>query len=99
MGLSIDVPREGACPLVPVLHRLAASGFVCVVAMVDGQLVPPRAPAPVEWREVRLRTPAGMVTLARRAGGVSVSVFGNADAALQEAQRRVADALVEPAAT
>ncbi len=61
--------------------------------MVDNALRPMQAPPPDDWRDVRLRTPAGMITLRRHAGGIAIVVFGNADAALQAAQRTVADAL------
>lgn len=93
MGLTIVVPGSGPCPLAPVLDALAAAGYPCVILMVDGALRPPRAAPPEEWRSVRLKTPQGMVTLERGAEGVSVVVFGNADAGLIEAQRRVAAAL------
>jgi hypothetical protein len=43
---------------------------------------------------VRLRTPAGIVTLRRVSGGVAVVVFGNADDRLRTAQRRVAETLL-----
>jgi hypothetical protein len=81
-----------ARPLAEALAALAAGGLVCQIVMVDGQLVHPSAAAPVTWREVRLRTPAGMVTLARRVD-VAVTVFGNADAALLETRDRIARAL------
>jgi hypothetical protein len=61
--------------------------------MVDNALRPASAAPPDEWRDVRLRTPAGMVTLRRQPDGVAVIVFGNADAALQAVQRAVADAV------
>ncbi|HEV8307362.1 MAG TPA: hypothetical protein VGW35_06800 [Methylomirabilota bacterium] len=93
MGLEIVVPRPGPCPLGPVLDALAAAGLPSTVAMVDNALRPAEAPPPDEWRDVRLRTPAGMVALRRHAGGVAVVVFGNADAALQAAQRAVAEAV------
>jgi hypothetical protein len=93
MGLEVVVPRGDAVPLQPLLDALATAGLPATIAMVDDALRAPTAPPPEAWRDVRLRTPAGMVTLARRAGGVAVIVFGNADAALQDAQRRVADAL------
>jgi hypothetical protein len=93
MGMELKVACAGACSLAPVLERLAASGMACTVLMVDGALVAPRAAPPAEWREVRLKTPQGMVSLVRRGGEVAVVVFGNADAALVEAQRRVAEAL------
>ena len=60
--------------------------------MVDGQLTLPGAPVPPGWVEVRLRTPAGMVTLARKTA-IAVKVFGNADAALLETRDRIARAL------
>jgi precorrin isomerase len=61
--------------------------------MVDGVLQGPGATPPAEWRDARLRTPAGMLALRRATGGIAVVVFGNADAALQAMQRRVADTL------
>jgi hypothetical protein len=61
--------------------------------MVDNVLQGPGARPPAHWRDVRLRTPAGVVTLRRTASGVSVVVFGNADEKLQAAQRRVAEAV------
>lgn len=93
MGLDILVGRGGPCPLTPVLERLAAGGRLVSVAMVDNVLQGPGATPPDEWRDVRLRTAAGMVALRRTATGVAVVVFGNADAGLQAAQRAVADAL------
>ena len=91
MGLEIKV--DGAADVAQAIARLAGEGFPCAVLMVDGQLVMPRAPLPAAWREVRLKTPAGMVTLARKADGIAVLVFGNADAPLVAAQERVAAAL------
>jgi hypothetical protein len=93
VGLEIVVPRERPLPLGPVLEALGAAGVSAVVAMVDNALRPPGAPPPEDWRDVRLRTPAGMVTLRRPGTGIAVLCFGNADAALQAAQRAVADAV------
>jgi hypothetical protein len=93
MGLEVVIPRSDACPLGAVLELLAAAGLPTTIAMVDNALVRPTAPPPAEWREVRLRTPAGMITLRRQPGGIALLVFGNADAALQAAQRQVADAV------
>src|SRR5262249_32899250 len=86
------LPRRPA-PLQPVPEALAAAGPPSATAMVNGRLVPPSAPLPAEWAEVRLRTPTGMVTLRRQPDGIAVVVFGNADAALQAVQRQVADAI------
>ena len=89
MGLEIVV--TGARSLADALQVLADTG--CQLAMVDGQLVHPSAPPPATWREVRLRGPAGMLTLSRRPDGVAVTVFGNADPELVALQERVAAAL------
>jgi len=92
MGLEIKIVAP-ADAVAPAIARLAGEGFACVVLMVDGGLVSPRAALPATWRELRVKTPAGMVTLAQRDGGIAVLVFGNADAALVAAQERLAAAL------
>jgi hypothetical protein len=93
MGQELVVACAGDCPLAPLVARVAAAGLPCLVAMVDGVLCALGAPPPADWRDARLRTPAGTVTLRREAGAVRVVVFGNADAALLEAQRTIAAAL------
>jgi hypothetical protein len=99
MGAREHVAGKGPFLIAPLLADLAASGLPCVILMVDDQLQMPGAAPPPEWREVRLRTPAGMVTLSRDESGVSVVVFGNADPPLLDAQRRVAAALGRAAQT
>jgi hypothetical protein len=64
-----------------VLDAMAVGGTECRIVMVDGQLVPP-SHQPVNWNEVRLRAPAGMITLRKNDETVSIVVFGNADASL-----------------
>lgn len=93
MGLEVLIPRSRPCPLGPILEALAGDGLQASVAMADGVLQGPGAPLPLEWRDVRLRTPAGMVTLRRTHSGVAVVVFGNASPELQAAQRQVAEAV------
>lgn len=93
MGLEILVARPGPCALAPLLEALAAGGLPSTVAMVDNVLQGPGATPSPAWRDVRLRTPAGTVTLRRTGSGIAVVVFGNADAALQAAQRTVAEAV------
>jgi hypothetical protein len=89
MGQEIAVPAPK--PLAEGLAALAAAG--CAVVMVDGQLVPPSAPLPAAWSEVRLRSAVGMLTVRRRGEGLSVMVFGNAGPELVALQRQVAAAL------
>jgi hypothetical protein len=91
MGQELVV--RAARALAEALAALRAGGLDCQVLMVDNQLVAPAAPAPATWQEIRLRTPAGMVTLRRRGDEVALVVFGNADPALLAARERVAAAL------
>jgi hypothetical protein len=95
MGLEIIVSAAGGDEIAPLLQRLADRGQAVSVIMVDGALHAPSLPVPSGWREVRLKTAAGMVTLKRRADGIGVVVFGNADAALTAAQQLIAAALRE----
>jgi hypothetical protein len=98
MGLEILVHAEpGPAAVARLLERLASEGIAASVLMVDGALVHPSAPPPASFRDLRLRTPAGTVTLSRRAGGLAVLVFGNADPALVAVQQRIGALLSESA--
>ena len=94
MGLEVVVPRVASVGLAALLDRLAGAGLPSGLAMVDNVLQGPGATPPAVWRDVRLRTPAGVVTLRRVASGVAVVVFGNADEALRAAQRTIAETLL-----
>jgi hypothetical protein len=95
VGLELVVPRAAPLAIAALLERLAAGGLPGTLAMVDRVLQGPGATPPAVWRDARIRTPAGMVTLRRTASGVAVIVFGNADERLQAAQRAVATAIRE----
>jgi len=88
--MDLFVGGEGV-PLGVLLSRLRDEGVTATVIMVDGQLHAPGAAVPDGWRDVRLKTPAGMLSVKRRDGGVAIVVFSNADAALVEMQRRIGD--------
>ena len=102
MGLEVVVPwgspeagvaSAAPCHLPPLLAKLAADGLPAAVAMLDGDLHMPLAPLPDDWRDVRLKTTAGMITLTRKPGAIAVVVMANADDALKAAQAKVAAAL------
>ena len=95
MGAEVLVTLSTDPALDMVLGRLRAAGLPSTVVMIDGALCAPQSPVPPAWRDLRLRTPAGVVTLARRLTGVAVVTFGNADAALQAAQQAIVRALAE----
>jgi hypothetical protein len=90
MGLEIFI--AAARPVAEALTALAAAGAPAQILMVDGQLVPPGFAVPSAFTELRLRGDAGMVTLRRRPGGISVVVFGNATDALLAFRDRVVTA-------
>ena len=94
MGLEVVVPRVASVELAALLDGLGAAGLPSALAMVDNVLQGPGAIPPAVWRDARIRTPAGIVTLRRVPSGVAVVVFGNADDALRAAQRTIAETLL-----
>lgn len=92
MGMehTIRFPGGTAPALGQVLAVLAEHNFPAQMRMVDGELALPDEAPPEEWKEVRLGTPAGMVTLARRGQEIAVVTWGNADEAMQRAWNAVA---------
>jgi hypothetical protein len=87
MGRAIEV--DGARAIGEALAKLTDA----VIVMVDNQLVLPTAPPPATWSDIRLKTPAGIFSLKRRGGAVSVVAFGNADDHVIAMQERIAAAL------
>jgi hypothetical protein len=53
--------------------------------MISGELAFPDEEPPEDWRELRLGTPSGMVTVRREPGRVVLVVWGNADTGLIQA--------------
>jgi hypothetical protein len=92
MGMEhiVQFPK-GTVPLLSqMMAMLAEHSFPVQVRMVDGQLTLPDEAPPGSWREVRLGTSAGMVTLTRRGQELVVVIWGNADASMQSAWNAVA---------
>ena len=95
MGLEVVVPRVASVGARRASRPARAPpGSRARLAMVDNVLQGPGAIPPAVWRDARLRTPAGIVTLRRVPSGVAVVVFGNADEPLRAAQRTVAETLL-----
>jgi hypothetical protein len=95
MGMEVVVSRQQDIDWPALLATLQANQLPALVAMIDGALQMPGAIPPSTWRDVRLRTPAGTITLVRKPAGIAVVVFSNADEASLTAQRVIADALRE----
>lgn len=82
---------DGRLPdLTRIMTTLAEHRFPVQLRMVDGELTLPDETIPDGWRDVRLGTPAGMVTLARRGEALAVVIWGNADTSMQGAWNAVA---------
>ena len=97
MGMEQTVTfAEGALPpWDEVSDLLARRGFPVQVRMIDDQLALPDERPPDTWRELRLGTPHGMVTLRRENRQVLLVTWGNADAGLLRARNALAWALAE----
>jgi hypothetical protein len=67
-----------------VAETLSGRGFAVQLRMIDGELAFPDETPLETWRELRVGTPGGMVTLRREADGVTLVVWGNADKPLRE---------------
>src|SRR4051794_14494463 len=94
MGLDRTVAIAGPGP---DWSRLAAGcagrGVTLGLRMIDGLPAFPDETPPDEWRELRVSTPAGMVTLRRVPEGVQLVTWGNAEPALLAARDVVAEVL------
>jgi hypothetical protein len=97
MGMEIRVEMgEPARPLWPALaDLLTARGFPVQMRMIDGQPAFPDEAPPDDWRELRLGTTAGMITLRREPGAVVLVAWGNAEASLRQAWQALAWACAE----
>jgi hypothetical protein len=62
---------------------LNGRGVPVQLRMIDGQLAFPDEDAPDDWRELRVGTAEGMVTLRREVDGIRLVIWGNADAKTQ----------------
>lgn len=95
MGVDRCVPCIGSTPKWSALHdRLVPHGPQCKLQMINGELAFPDETPPDDWRELRLGTPSGMVTLRREDELIRLIVWGNADAALLHERDQIAEAII-----
>jgi hypothetical protein len=74
---------------------LGQRGFPLQMGMIDGQPAFPDELPDESWRELRLRTPYGMVTVRREAERLVFVTWGNADAAMLQAWNALVWAFAE----
>lgn len=85
MGMEQTVTfASGAVPAWPDVRDLVAQkGLAVQVRMIDGELAFPDELPPETWRELRVGTTQGMVTLRQEADRIDFVIWGNADAGLR----------------
>jgi hypothetical protein len=92
MGMErvVTFPGSKVPPWEAVREWLARRGFPVQMRMIDGQLAFPDEKPPDDWREIRVGTPQGMITLRRDGDRILVITWGNADAAMIQAWNALA---------
>jgi hypothetical protein len=64
---------------------LTAKGYPVQMRMIDGQLAFPDETPPPDWKELRIGTPQGMITIRRESDRLVFVTWGNADTEMQKA--------------
>lgn len=96
MGMEQVVRFGETVPSWPTVRdTLARHNFPVQVRMIDGQLAFPDEEPGENWQELRLGTPAGMVTVRRERNRVALVTWGNADRGLLQAWNALTWAFAE----
>ncbi len=86
MGMTRTVRYSAAPPAwADIARTLGDQGYAVQIRMINGELAFPDEVPSEPWQELRLGTPAGMVTLRRGPNRIECVVWGNADAGLLQA--------------
>ena len=93
MDQKVAFPSEKTPTWAQLAELLAARKYPLQMRMIDGELAFPDEAPPDAWRELRVHTPGGMITLRREAEGITLVTWGNADAKLRQAWNALAWAL------
>ena len=85
MDQKVTFPADSA-PTWPRLRELLATrSLPSQLRMIDGELAFPDEEPHEAWRELRVGTALGMVTLRREEDGIRLVTWGNADERLRQA--------------
>ncbi|MFO0945715.1 MAG: hypothetical protein U1D30_07200 [Planctomycetota bacterium] len=96
MGIQQSVHFSKEVPAWPVVRDLLGTrGLAVPMRMIDGQLAFPDELPPDHWEEIRVGSPAGMVTIKRSQGRVDLVTWGNADDELSRIWNAIAWAWAE----
>jgi hypothetical protein len=98
MGMERIIEFSGAAPSWQAIQREAAAGdLALVVRMIDGLPAFPDEVPEDGWKELRVGTPSGMITLRQQPGRLALVVWGNAAHALQADAEQLAQACARAA--
>ena len=95
MDQKVVFPSENMPPWSQFADHCAKQKVPVQLRMIDGELAFPDETPPHDWRELRVGTPAGMVTLKRESDGITLIIWGNADENLRRDCNALAAALRE----
>ena len=95
MDQKVCYPPEKTPSWPRLVEYFAAKQFPIDMRMIDGELAFPDEQPPDNWRELRIGTPGGMITLRRETDGITLVVWGNADETLRAAWNMLAKGLTE----
>jgi hypothetical protein len=91
MGMEQTVRYRTTPPAWSVARDLlAACDYPLQMRMIDGHLAFPDDQPPEAWRELRLGTPQGMITVRREVNRLVFVTWGNAEAGLRQAWNALA---------
>jgi hypothetical protein len=84
MDQKVVFPPENMPAWTQYADTLAQHKYPVQLRMIDGELALPDETPPHDWKELRVGTAAGMITLRREPDGVTFVVWGNADDKLRQ---------------
>jgi hypothetical protein len=95
MDRTVKFSKEKTPTWPALVACLAAKSFPIDLRMIDGELSFPDDSPPESWRELRISTPAGMITMRRADDGITLVIWGNADEKLRAATNEVAKSIAD----
>lgn len=93
MDQKIAFPPEKTPAWSALVELLAQKNLSLQMRMIDGELAFPDETPPENWRELRVGVKGGMITLRRDSGGITLVIWGNADADVRQAWTALGEAI------
>ena len=98
MGMERVIEFSGTTPSWHAIQReTTAIGLTLSIRMIDGLPAFPDEVPDDGWKEVRVSTPSGMISLRQQPGRLAIVVWGNADENLRHEWEQLASAVATAA--